>query len=94
MEAWMPGKKAWGEISSASNCTDFQASRLNIRYLNQKSKSSPTDLVHTINGTAAAIPRLIIAILETHQTDNGDIRIPKKLRPYFKGENVKYIRKK
>jgi seryl-tRNA synthetase len=94
MEAWMPGKKAWGEISSASNCSDFQASRLNIRYLNQKSKSSPTDLVHTINGTAAAIPRLIIAILETHQTDNGDIRIPKKLRPYFKGENVKYIRKK
>jgi seryl-tRNA synthetase len=94
MEAWMPGKKVWGEISSASNCTDFQACRLNIRYFNQNSKSSPTDLVHTVNGTAAAIPRLIIAILETHQTAGGDIRIPAKLRPYFRGEQVKYIKKK
>lgn len=94
MEAWMPGKKAWGEISSASNCTDFQACRLNIRYINQNSKSSPTDLVHTVNGTAAAIPRLIIALLETHQNENGDIRIPTKLRPYFKGDNVEYIKKK
>ena len=64
-----------------------------MRYLNQHSKDKATELVHTINGTAAAIPRLIISILETHQTNEGDIKIPEKLRPYFKGETVKYIKK-
>lgn len=64
IEAWMPGRKAWGEISSCSNCTDYQAKRLNIRYITDNNQ---TRFAHTVNGTAAAIPRLLIGILETNQ---------------------------
>lgn len=64
IEAWMPGREIWGEISSASNCTDYQSNRLNIKYRN-----SENDLksVHTCNGTAMATSRVLIALLETHQ---------------------------
>ncbi|KAJ3028058.1 UNVERIFIED_CONTAM: seryl-tRNA synthetase [Siphonaria sp. JEL0065] len=100
MEAWMPGKNAWGEISSASNCTDYQSRRLNIRNLRPSSSSSNNtetgtqnlEFVHTVNGTAAAIPRLIIALLETHQQPNGDIYIPKKLQPFLYGGKVEVIK--
>ncbi|KAJ3086656.1 seryl-tRNA synthetase [Quaeritorhiza haematococci] len=103
IEAWMPGRKQWGEISSASNCTDFQSRRLNIRYwTHHNNPTSPSksqtqtepaiQFVHTINGTAAAIPRLILAILETFQTLEGDVIIPERLRPYFLGGGVERIR--
>lgn len=79
MEAWMPGRGAWGEISSASNCTDYQARRLHIRYRRRSAPSSqthaPIPFAHTLNGTAAAIPRLIIALLE-----NG-VRFDEKGKP-------------
>ncbi|KAJ8324992.1 Serine--tRNA ligase, mitochondrial [Batrachochytrium dendrobatidis] len=100
MEAWMPGRNAWGEISSTSNCTDYQSRRLNIRCFPQsgasnKSSNAPdvdthtaTEFVHTINGTACAVPRLMIALLETHQLPDGSIRIPEKLRKYFLGAHV------
>ncbi|KAF8595252.1 seryl-tRNA synthetase [Ceratobasidium sp. AG-I] len=65
IEAWMPGRGAWGEISSASNCTDFQARRLHIRHRHLNDDiSGPLPYAHTLNGTAAAIPRLVVAILE------------------------------
>jgi seryl-tRNA synthetase len=76
MEAWMPGRGSWGEISSTSNCTDYQARRLHIRYRRPASPTNPPPtsssapppahipFAHTLNGTAAAIPRLIIALLE------------------------------
>ncbi|CUA75528.1 seryl-tRNA synthetase [Rhizoctonia solani] len=67
IEAWMPGRGAWGEISSASNCTDYQARRLHIRHRHphdDASASGPLPYAHTLNGTAAAIPRLIIALVE------------------------------
>uniref|UniRef100_A0A915DLY5 serine--tRNA ligase n=1 Tax=Ditylenchus dipsaci TaxID=166011 RepID=A0A915DLY5_9BILA len=64
VEAWMPGRKMWGEVSSASNCTDYQAKRLDIQY---NSKTGETKYVHTCNGTALSSARTMIAVLETHQ---------------------------
>ncbi|KAJ1654178.1 Serine--tRNA ligase, mitochondrial [Dispira simplex] len=92
IEAWMPGRHQWGEISSASNCTDYQARRLNIRYrllpAAQSNKGAMTGFVHTLNGTACAVPRLIIAILETFQTSDGHVEIPKVLRPWMGGREI------
>lgn len=62
IEAWMPSRNDYGEISSASNCTTYQSRRLNINYFDKMNKKS---LVHTVNGTALAVPRVIMAILET-----------------------------
>lgn len=79
MEAWMPGKGEYGEVTSASNCTDYQARRLGIKV---KRSDGNKQFVHTLNGTAAAIPRLIISILETHQNEDGTVNVPKVLQPY------------
>ncbi|XP_031836659.2 seryl-tRNA synthetase, mitochondrial [Nomia melanderi] len=80
MEAWMPGKKSYGEISSCSNCTDYQSRRLNIKYKTQTGESLH---VHTLNGTACAIPRMLIALCETYQTKHSRITVPKILEPYM-----------
>ncbi len=83
LEAWMPGRGdsgEWGEVTSTSNCTDYQARRLNIRYKVKGEKG--THLVHTLNGTAYAISRALIAVLENHQQADGSIRIPKVLQPW------------
>ncbi len=80
IEAWLPGQKKYREIFSTSNCTDFQARRLNIRYRN--SKTQKLGFVHTLNGTAFAIGRTIIAILENYQRKDGKINIPKVLQKY------------
>ncbi|XP_041979417.1 serine--tRNA ligase, mitochondrial [Aricia agestis] len=84
IEAWMPGRKNFGEISSCSNCTDYQSRRLNIKYIDGNTKS----FVHTLNGTACAIPRMLIALVETHQDTKGMARIaiPKVLQPYLNGK--------
>lgn len=66
IEAWMPGRKMWGEISSCSNCTDYQAKRLNITYVSNDNKLL---YAHTINGTAAAVPRLLISLIESNQVN-------------------------
>ncbi|MFQ5768098.1 MAG: serine--tRNA ligase [Acidobacteriota bacterium] len=81
LEAWMPGQKAYREITSCSNCTDFQARRLGIR-LRLRAGSG---FVHTLNGTAVAIGRTVIAVLENHQQQDGTIRVPAALRPYLAG---------
>jgi seryl-tRNA synthetase len=84
LEAWMPGRGEqgeWGEVTSTSNCTDYQARRLNIRYRVKGEKG--THLVHTLNGTAIAISRAIIAVLENHQQADGTIRVPKVLQPWM-----------
>lgn len=80
IEAWMPGRKMWGEISSCSNCTDYQARRLNIKF--------DDEFAHTVNGTACAIPRMLIAIIETFQRGDGTILIPKELQTYMKKEKI------
>lgn len=79
IEAWYPGKEMYGEISSCSNCTDYQSRRLNI-----KCKDGDKFYhVHTLNGTACATPRMLMALFETHQQQNGNIRIPESLRPFL-----------
>ncbi len=85
IEAWMPGQNKYRETHSTSNCTDFQARGLNIRYKNNEG----TFLVHTLNGTALAIGRIIIAILENNQTKEGDIRMPKVLHKYLPFTEIK-----
>lgn len=86
LEAWLPGEKRWGEITSASNCTDYQARRLNIKYVGR----NPNDkgFVHTLNGTAIAISRAIIAILENNQQSDGSVLIPEVLRKYINIDRI------
>lgn len=79
LESWMPGRKDYGEITSASNCTDYQSRRLNIRYKNLDNKNI---FVHMLNGTVVAVPRVIISILENFQNEDGSVSIPKVLVPY------------
>ncbi len=89
LEAWMPGRGEageWGEVTSTSNCTDYQARRLNIRYRVKGEKG--THLVHTLNGTAIAISRAIIAVLENHQQADGTIRVPKVLQLWMGKEVI------
>jgi seryl-tRNA synthetase len=83
LEAWMPGRGdggQWGEVTSTSNCTDYQARRLKVRF--KKSGKKGTEFVHTLNGTAVATGRAMIAILENHQLSDGSISIPAALRPW------------
>jgi seryl-tRNA synthetase len=89
LEAWMPGRGEsgeWGEITSASNCTDFQARRLSIRCKSPDWKG--TKFVHTLNGTAIAITRAIIAILENYQQADGSIIVPEVLRPWIGKDRI------
>jgi len=79
IEAWMPGQGRYRETHSTSNCTDFQARRLNIKYRRGKENR----FLHTINGTAVAIGRTLIAILENYQNEDGSVTIPEVLRPYL-----------
>jgi seryl-tRNA synthetase len=77
LEAWMPGRGQWGEITSTSNCTDYQARRLNIRFKEKGAKG--TRHVHMLNGTAIAVSRAMIALLENGQRSDGSIRLPRCL---------------
>jgi seryl-tRNA synthetase len=83
LEAWMWGKGegagGWGEVTSTSNCTDYQARRLNIRY---RKEDGSVELVHTLNGTALALSRALIAVMEQYQEEDGGIRVPEVLRPF------------
>ncbi|KAJ8523771.1 hypothetical protein ON010_g17348 [Phytophthora cinnamomi] len=86
--AWMPGREEYGEVSSMSMCTDYQARRLNIRHKDPKDEEAGTSFVHTLNGTACAVPRLLISLWETYQQEDGSIVIPEVLRPYMGGQEV------
>jgi seryl-tRNA synthetase len=89
LEAWMPGRGPsgeYGEITSTSNCTDYQARRLNIRYKIPGQKG--TRFVHTLNGTAVAVSRALLAILENYQQADGSVVIPKVLRPWVGKEQI------
>ena len=97
LEAWMPGKPAkdgsqgdWAEITSTSNCTDYQSQAMNTKY---RKASGEKAFVYTLNGTAIAIPRCLIAILENYQQADGSINIPKALIPYLP-KSVKKIKHK
>jgi seryl-tRNA synthetase len=79
IEAWIPTQSAYREVTSTSNCTEFQARRLNIRYKD----SDGTKAVATLNGTLVAIPRMIVAILENHQNADGTVNVPAVLQPFL-----------
>ncbi len=83
LEAWMPGRGEWGEVTSTSNTTDYQARRLGIKYKRQATSDKGTDYVHTLNGTAIATSRGIIAVLENYQRKDGKIDVPKVLQKYI-----------
>ena len=81
LEAWMPGRNGgdWGEVTSTSNCTDFQARRLNVRFKDDDGKNK---YVHMLNGTAVAVSRVLVAILENYQNADGSITVPEVLVPF------------
>lgn len=82
LELWAPGEKQWLEVSSCSCFTDYQARRLSCRFRDADGK---TKLVHTLNGSGVALPRLMVALLEQHQNADGSVTIPEVLRPYMGG---------
>ncbi|MCA9497195.1 MAG: serine--tRNA ligase [Nanoarchaeota archaeon] len=82
LEAWLPGQEKYREMVSASNYGDYGARRLNCRYQDEKNELK---FVHTLNSTAIALTRTLIAIIETHQTEDGNVKIPEVLRTYFGG---------
>ena len=87
----MPGRGEngeWGEVTSTSNCTDYQARRLNARYKVKGEKG--TKFLHTLNGTAIAISRAIIAVMENNQQEDGSIVVPEVLRPYVGKDVIGY----
>jgi seryl-tRNA synthetase len=95
LEAWMPGRGKegeYGEVTSTSNCTDFQARRLGIRY-RPKDKKAKNQFVHTLNGTAVACTRALVAILENYQQADGSVVVPEVLRPWV-GKDVIAAKKK
>ncbi|MCL2474500.1 MAG: serine--tRNA ligase, partial [Alphaproteobacteria bacterium] len=83
LEVWMPGQNTYREISSCSNCEDFQARRMNARYRSADSKQ--IGFVHTLNGSGIAVGRCLIAVMENYQNSSGAIIIPEVLRPYMNG---------
>ena len=86
IEAWLPGQGQYREVSSASNTTDFQSRRLNIRY---KGKEGKPEYVHMLNATAFAIGRTLIAIMENYQQEDGSMKIPKALQKYMGKKEIK-----
>jgi seryl-tRNA synthetase len=80
IEVWAGGCQEWLEVSSCSNCTDFQARRTSIRY--RPGPGARPEFVHTLNGSGLALPRVIIAVMENYQQEDGSIIIPEALRPY------------
>ena len=83
LELWAPGEQQWLEVSSCSSFTDYQARRLNCRF--KDPADGKTKLVHTLNGSGVALPRLMVALLEQHQNADGSVTIPEVLRPYMNG---------
>jgi seryl-tRNA synthetase len=85
IEYWSPVDETYREITSCSNCTDFQARNLNIRV---RRKDGSVDTVHTLNGTAVSLARSLVAVLENYQNDDGTLRVPTVLKPYLGGREV------
>nr|KAF6411665.1 seryl-tRNA synthetase 2, mitochondrial [Rousettus aegyptiacus] len=85
IEAWMPGRGRFGEVTSASNCTDFQSRRLHIMF---QTEAGELQFAHTVNATACAVPRLLIALLESNQQKDGTVLVPPALQPYLGTDRI------
>jgi seryl-tRNA synthetase len=86
LEVWAPGQGGYLEVSSCSNCEDFQARRMNLRF---KSESGENQFPHILNGSGTALARLFVALIETHQQTDGSVLIPEPLRPYLKADQIR-----
>jgi seryl-tRNA synthetase len=86
IEVWAPGQGSYLEVSSCSNCEDFQARRMNLRF---KTESGENKFPHILNGSGTALARLFVALIETHQQADGSILIPEPLRPYLKADQIR-----
>ena len=86
IEVWLPGQDRFREISSCSNCGDFQARRMWARFRPEERKG--TEFVHTLNGSGLAVGRALIAVLENYQQSDGSVTIPEALRPYMGGMEI------
>ena len=84
IEVWLPSQNKYREISSISNCNDFQAKRMKARY---RSSEKNIESLHTLNGSGVAVGRALLAILENYQNEDGSINVPKVLQPYMNGLN-------
>jgi seryl-tRNA synthetase len=89
IEIWAPGQEEWLEVSSCSNCKDFQARRANIRY--RPAADKKPEFVHTLNGSGLALPRVLIAVMENYQQADGSIKVPDVLQPYVGCEVIKTL---
>jgi seryl-tRNA synthetase len=85
IEAWSPGQDGYLEVSSCSNCEEYQARRMNLRY---KGADGKNRFCHTLNGSGLALPRLFAALIENNQQPDGSIAIPEKLQPYFGNDEI------
>ena len=85
LEVWLPGQDQFREISSCSNCLDFQSRRMQARYRNENGKP---ELLHTLNGSGVAIGRCLIAVVENYQNEDGSITVPEALKPYIKADRL------
>jgi len=83
LEVWLPSQNTYREISSCSNCTDFQSRRMQARWRNPD--SGKPELVHTLNGSGVAVGRALVAVMENYQQEDGSIAVPKVLQPYMGG---------
>jgi seryl-tRNA synthetase len=83
LEVWLPGQSAYREISSISNCGDWQARRMNTRFKPEGSKK--TEFVHTLNGSGLAVGRTLVAVLENFQQEDGSVLVPDVLKPWMGG---------
>ena len=86
LEVWLPSQNKYREISSCSNCTDFQARRMGLKY--RPNGSSKSEFCHTLNGSGLAVGRTLVAIMENYQQEDGSFLIPKALVPYMGGIDV------
>ncbi|MDX1647436.1 MAG: serine--tRNA ligase [Longimicrobiales bacterium] len=86
LEVWAPGVRRWLEVSSCTTFTDYQARRANIRF--RRSQAEKPEFVHTLNGSALALPRVVAALLETYQTKDGSVSLPEVLHPYVGSERL------
>lgn len=92
IEVWLPGQNAYREISSVSNCRDFQARRAQIRY--RRERGAKPRFVHTLNGSGLAVGRTMVAIIENYQREDGTVVVPRALRPYMDGNELIEPRKR
>lgn len=88
LEVWAPGVEAWLEVSSCSNFRDYQARRMQVRY--RPAPGAKPELVHTLNGSGLALPRVVAALLETYQRPDGSVEVPDVLRPYLGSDTIRH----